>query len=463
MPRPFALLAVVALAGCHVPAGKIPGCDGRDRGAVGLIAEDTAATLARRPVRSAAAGVLGATTRTAALAQGFADKRVRLALLPDPPPLRADRPTLDPSEMERFSRHVTGRPASPADIRFFPDPDESIAALEAVIDSAACRVDVLMYLWGPDEFGWRVARRLAAKAATGVPVRVLVDGCGNLNHGEPKGGTAAEKNAAVCWLAAQPNVALVRTRDPGLAFDHRKVTVADGRVAFSGGRNFRVESYRRDHDLDFVLAGPLARELAASFEATWRAEGGRPALPLPDPVPVAAPNATARVVENGPLAREFTRHIYRAVELARRHVYLHNPYFGDPHLLYLLAQARRRGADVRVVLTLDALNPVFDGANKATANRLLAAGCRVYAYPAMTHVKALSVDGVWAYTGTGNFDALSLRQNREVGVVISGGPALAALDAQLFHADMRPEWEVTHPVPLSLGDRLFEVVAATVG
>jgi cardiolipin synthase len=462
MPRPSAVLAVVLAAGCHLPAGKMPGCDGRDNGVVGLVARDTAVAVGQRPVRSAAAAVLGTTTRTGALAQGFYDKRVGLRLLPDPAPLCADRPTLDPTEMERFSQHVIGRPAVPADIRFCIDPEESVSALEGVIDSAACRLDVIMYLWGNDEIGWRIARKLAAKAAAGVPVRILVDGCGNLNHGEPRGGTAAEKNAAVCWLAAQPGVALVRTRDPGLVFDHRKLTVADGRVAFSGGRNFRIESYNRDHDLDYLVAGPLAREMAEMFEDAWRAEGGRPALPLPDPVP-AAPNAAARMVQNGPLSREFTRHVYRSVELARRNVYLHNPYFGDPHLLYLLAQARQRGADVRVVLTLSSMNVVYDGANKVMTNRLLKAGCRVYAYPAMTHVKALSVDGVWAYTGTGNFDALSLRQNREFGVVFAAGPALDALDAQLFQADMRPEWEITRPLDLTTSDKMYEVIAAAVG
>ena len=60
-------------------------------------------------------------------------------------------------------------------------------------------------------------------------------------------------------------------------------------------------------------------------------------------------------------------------------------------------------------------SPVYDHSNRVTANRLLKAGVRVYLYPGMTHVKALAVDGVWAYTGTGNFDTLSLRAARSSG------------------------------------------------
>ena len=57
-----------------------------------------------------------------------------------------------------------------------------------------------------------------------------------------------------------------------------------------------------------------------------------------------------------------------------------------------------------------------------TANRLLRAGVRVYLYPGMTHVKATTVDGLWAYLGTGNFDALSLRHNRELGLAVGRRP-----------------------------------------
>jgi len=39
----------------------------------------------------------------------------------------------------------------------------------------------------------------------------------------------------------------------------------------------------------------------------------------------------------------------------------------------------------------------------------------------MTHVKAVAVDGVWAYVGTGNLDPLSLRHNFELGLAISEG------------------------------------------
>src|SRR5207253_4588840 len=141
--------------------------------------------------------------------------------------------------------------------------------------------------------------------------------------------------------------------------------------------------------------------------------------------------------------------LYEAVAQARHHVYVENPYFSDPRLLAHLADARQCGADVRVVMTIRSGCEAVDRSNRVTANRLLRAGIRVYLYPGLTHVKATSVDGCWAYLGTGNFDFLSLRHNRELGVAVGAGPMITALEEALFLPDFRPEWELTEPLPVT--------------
>jgi cardiolipin synthase len=46
---------------------------------------------------------------------------------------------------------------------------------------------------------------------------------------------------------------------------------------------------------------------------------------------------------------------------------------------------------------------------------LLAAGCRVWTYPApFNHSKLMSVDGAWALVGSANWDARSFRLNFEL-------------------------------------------------
>jgi len=112
-----------------------------------------------------------------------------------------------------------------------------------------------------------------------------------------------------------------------------------------------------------------------------------------------------------------------------------------------------------VVLTLSASPDAINRANRVTANRLLHAGVRVYVYPGMTHMKAATVDGCWAYLGTGNFDPLSLRHNSELGLTIKAGPVVNEVEERLFHVDFCPEWELKHPFPVSAGDYFWEFVS----
>ena len=457
-------LMLCLLAGCRVPPAKPAACDRNAPRKLLLarqIAEDTAVVGAVRPLRTGYAVVTEPVAYLQAGAVGLLYKRLALPFFPEPPPIDPNRPTLDPEVLEAKLRRAARNELAPADIRLMIDGAEALAALNAVIDSAACRIDVLMYEWDSDPLGEAVAARLAARACTGVPVRVLVDGGGNLIDGLPKKATASEVNRVVCWLSRQPGVELVRTRNSVVRFDHRKLVVADGRLAWSGGRNFTKPSFFEYHDVSYTLTGPLASEMADLFEDFWKRQGGTPADgPLPPPPPLEAANASARLLRTRPIRRQFAAVLYRAVDQARHHVYVQNAYFSDPRLLTKLALARQRGADVRVVLTIQGDSEALNRSDKVTANRMLRAGIRVYLYPGMTHVKATTVDGLWAYFGTGNFDALSLRHNRELGLAVAAGPVVTALEEQLFLPDFRPEWELTEPLPLSFADYLAEAGAS---
>jgi cardiolipin synthase len=340
--------------------------------------------------------------------------------------------------------------------------DEALAGLEQVIAAASCRIDVLMYMWDQKPLGAQIARRLAARAGPGLRVRVLVDGGGNLTFGQPDDAPAAEVNRVVCWLAAQPYVELIRTRNPFGHFDHRKLVVADGRLAWTGGRNFTENSFFTRHDVSFTVAGPLATDMACRFEAFWHRQGGSPADGLPAAAPPAPVNGWGHVVATEPGAHGLEDALYEAVDQARQYVYLENPYLSDSALVYKLALARRRGADVRVILSVETDTPSTNAAMRVTADRLLRSGVRVYLWPGQLHAKAATADGCWLYLGSGNFDPLSLRCNHELGVIFRDGPVIAEAEQRLFRTDFQTARELTEPLPVCCTDYLYELLASLV-
>jgi hypothetical protein len=297
--RAWVALLLALLAGCHAPPARPAACDrdgSRKLYLARQIAGDTAVHAVFYPARTGYNLVTEPGAYLRAGAVGLFYKRLALPFFPEPDPIDPCRPTLDPAALEVKLRRAARNDLAPADIRLWVDGAEALATLNEVIDGAACRLDVLMYLWDSDPLGEAVAARLAARACAGVRVRVLVDGGGNLIDGLPKKATSAEVNRVVCWLSKQPNVELLRTRNPVARFDHRKLVVADGRQAWSGGRNFTAPSFFEYHDVSYTLAGPLAAEMADHFEDFWKRQGGTPAAcTLPPPPPLDAANASARL------------------------------------------------------------------------------------------------------------------------------------------------------------------------
>ncbi len=363
--------------------------------------------------------------------------------------------------------HAPGVEDQPAQVELALDGAQALEGLERLIGSADQRIDILMYIWENDVLGWSLAHTLADKAKTlaenGAPsptVRVVIDRGGNLIHSPTELGTTEQVNAVVTWLAAQPHVQVIRNRFCTPRFDHRKLVLIDGQTAWSGGRNFTLLSFFDYRDVSYILNGPLVAELAKLFEEAWASAGGQPCPVAPVALaPTACVNATAHIVATGPWRRDLASSLYRAVDDAQDHIYIENPYFTDSLLLCKLVKARRRGVDVRVLVARDSDSMVLDHATRLMVNRLLDAGVDVYWRPGTTHLKAASVDGCWAYIGTGNFDGLSLSLNNEVGLVVVDGPMLEEIEDHLLAGAHRAEWQVTEHTPVTVMDHVYDWLA----
>jgi len=446
--RPPAALGQADFSQRVVPENSVirPGIDtvgypevGRaQRGAIAREAfGSTFIALAREPLRSSAmiSGRAGERllVRARALTVGLGSAR--------PSPCRPWE------DCEVFGAY--GTPPMAATLTLSPTSEASVRGLLDAVAAARRRVDLMIFGWEDDPTGREVAGALEAAARRGVVVRLAVDRGGFLIHNR----AAAEGPATFLdRLRRVPDVRVIEPADTLLRLDHRKLAVIDGRLAWSGGMILTEVARRRWENLAYLVEGPPARHLQAVFEERWREIGGPPGELFDSSLEALsddpAPNATVRVVRTDVRDRSLRDAVYRAVDRARHNVYLENPYFTDQVLAAKLTGARRRGADVRVVMTLRGNVERLNHEEVLVANRLRRGGVRVYLAPGMTHRKVLSADGAWCYLGTGNFDDLSLRNNRELGLSVQSREVTGRLDATVFLPDMAKAEELKALMPL---------------
>jgi cardiolipin synthase len=427
------------------------------------IAEDSVVETSCHPLRTGLTIAAQSAQGLWSLGCGAYGKRVAMPLAGPPPPLAEDRGRLDSAKLEAELDRLLGAPLQPAQVQLHPDGADALLALQQLIAGASRRIDVLMFQWENDALGSEIAGLLAAKAGPNLRVRILVDGGGNLIFGAPVHAHAGDVNGVVTKLATQPYVEMIRTRNPFGWVDHRKLVLVDGQQAWTGGRNFTHKSFFEQRDLSATLEGPVVTALAKDFDEFWEEQGGGKAMvDSKDNPPAASSDLPSRVrpVYTLPRRHQIEQMLYHVVDRAQHHIFIENYTFCDSLLVYKLAQARHRGVDVRVVLTFSDCTAALNRANRAIANRLLAAGVRVYVYPGMTHAKVAAVDGCWAYLGSGNFDPLSLRRNYELGLAFRDSGLVREIEQKLFQPDFCPAWELTAPLRLTFRDCACELLAS---
>lgn len=333
--------------------------------------------------------------------------------------------------------HVEGR-------NFYPP-------MIADIESATSSVHVNQFGFRPGVVGERFAEALLAKAAGGVPVRLVVDHRGSNPDGS--GRVFYER-----LVAGGIDVRVVRATQPRAPrvpvwtgadaewnlrqlghIDHRKVVVVDGRVGWVGGAG--IEDHFEDgrfHDLFLRVAGPVASQLQLVFVATFRWLGGSFVEEELDSLfpgfDVGGEAVPATVLHNAPgKYRPITTAIAEQIDTARESLDVVNPYVADRGMIRRLERAARRGVRVRLFVPRDANNWACAAAQHFHHPRLLDAGVRILEYPTMLHAKALVRDGEAVLAGTCNLEAWSLKRFFEINLCVRSR-ALAAQFEERFSA-----------------------------
>lgn len=294
-------------------------------------------------------------------------------------------------------------------------PASAQAALDTVLDSASERLDILFYIIDNDPSGRRFVSRLTELAESGVEVRLSLDRLGTLSRPKPELRQLSEAGGKIRFFSPifePPARGHMNLRN------HRKLVVADRRVAWSGGRNvgdLYFDAEKGWSDLSYTVTGPVVQNLLDVFHSDWAALGqdagpqdwqGEPAGAARLQVLPAGPDDPGDVFHDGMVS---------AIHRADRRVWIATPYFVPTEpLLQALSTAARRGVDVRILVPLHSNKRITDFARGAYLRDLARAGAKVLCYrDGMLHAKTGVVDDA-AWVGSANFDVRSMLLNFEM-------------------------------------------------
>jgi cardiolipin synthase len=398
----------------------------------------------------------------------LAQRKAGLSLPPRPNHLPAER---IPTTMDRTLKRV-GLPGVTGNnrVRLYQTGEEIFAELMSLIDGAEKYIHITAFLLGRDTVGRAIVGRLAARAAEGIEVRLLLDAVGSLvitrRFLRPLI-TAGGRVAFFMPVLRLPLRGWTNLRN------HRKMVIVDERWVMAGGANL-ARNYigptpqpNRWRDLQFILEGPATRDFADIFRADWEfASGEHPEPPGESSAspPVREPGALVQVIPSGPdVTGDFLYDaILSAVFAARQRFWIVTPYFVPDETLYKALQiAAHRGVNVRIIVPQRSNHRLVDWARTPYLRQIQGDGGGVEYYTAgMLHAKAMLMDDSLAVIGSANIDMRSLLLNYEVMMVVYSPEEIRAIEAWISSLPTSVRPQDTEPGLLKdIGEGLVRMVA----
>ena len=223
-------------------------------------------------------------------------------------------------------------------ITFLHRGDEAYEAVLSLIGSARDHLHAQFFILDVDAVGRRFIQALAARAREGIHVRLLLDAVGSWRALRRTVRPLREAGGEVA--AFMPAFPLHRRWSAHLR-NHRKLLIADGRKAFTGGMNIGKKymgprtSKEQWRDVAAVIEGPALPDLQSLFLDDW-AFATEEMLPAGDLFPPpfrfeggAPPPCTLQIAASGPdrEARPIYEGVFTAFAAARRRLWIETPYF----------------------------------------------------------------------------------------------------------------------------------------
>lgn len=286
-------------------------------------------------------------------------------------------------------------------VSVFVEPDAGEAPLLTAIKGATRSLWVEVYEMTDNT----VIGALEDAANRGIDVRVILDP-------QPFGGVSSQKlvdTLSAAGVKAQAASSIYR-------YTHEKMLLVDGATLYiltanlsRAGLGGNSVTKNREYGVIETDARDVA-EVQAIFQADWDR------TPPPASVYTQADLVVSPVNSRATLAA--------LIASAKKTLHVEDEEMADAASEAALIAAAKRGVDVALILPQPG-----SGGNSSDVTTLLNGGVHVrYITAPYMHAKLVVADGTLAFTGSENFSATSLDQNRELGIMIDDVQALATFE-----------------------------------
>lgn len=321
------------------------------------------------------------------------------------------------------------------DVTFYPDAAEGLAA--QLRDLASAEHFIFMEYHAIEEaeaFG-RIRDVLAERAAHGVEVRLFYDDVGSIGFIDPGFIKRMEAIGVEC-----------RVFNPVLPIlnifmnnrDHRKITVVDGKIGYTGGYNLADEYFNITHpygqwkDSGIRFEGDAVQTATILFLEMWNALREQD-VDIEKYLPVYPYKAKEQgffaLYGDSPLDKEPAgENVYmNLLRHAKKYIYFTTPYLIlSDEMTRELTGAAKRGVDVRIITPGIPDKKTIFQVTKSYYPQLLKHGVKIYEYtPGFMHEKQCICDGEIVVVGTINLDFRSLYLHFENAALFCGYEAVS--------------------------------------
>ena len=330
-----------------------------------------------------------------------------------------------------------------------PEGKNFIPKMLSAIDEAREFVLLEQYFVKSGQLTGLFIEALVDAAKRGVSVLVLFDSYGA--QGLRTEDRREMEHAGIALRYYNP-VALGRL-NRNFSRDHRKLLVADYKIAFTGGFCLVDEAIDSWSEVAVQVEGPVVGDWVQLFSRLWNSPATRgtsdasmlPAVKAFSHMQEFTPGMRGRVIwGQGYRYQAIRKSLQQRIVNSRQRLWFCTPYFAPTRgLRRRLAHAARRGVDVRILVPGAENNdhPGVQRAGELFYSRLLEAGVRIFEFqPSFIHAKFALADN-WCTIGSCNFDHWSLQWNLEANQEVDNRE-FAAEVAALFERNFQVSREI---------------------